>query len=183
MNITCLCLPINGIISWHIKITTKSYCNAPSSTNWRHEIWHPRPLFGPSAWCSALLPIHPCSLWQPKIKHDKRTRLLLASRSTAQIPARSGSVSHSPTHQSTDAGLLLQAFLQIPINGHDVAAGSLRVVKLAHLCVLCTLQYLQDFHADRPTYWPICRICDKDQPCTQRVHNSAGSPGCRQTHR
>ena len=116
---------------------------APAPSLWpEHKLLHHS--------CSALLPVLPCNTRQPGTKHDDRTRFLYASRPTAQISARSGSVSHSPTQQSTDldnsldVGALLQAILQAPINDHDVAAGSLRVVKLAHLLVRSVLQYLQD---------------------------------------
>ena len=100
--------------------------------------------------CMPLLSFRSCTMRQPGTKHDNRARLLYASRPAAQISVHSVQVSHSPTQQSTDldnsldVGALLQAILQAPINDHDVAAGSLRVVKLAHLLVLSVLQCLQD---------------------------------------
>ena len=98
----------------------------------------------------ALLPFRPCSMRQPGTKHNNWALLLYASRSAAQISARSGSVSHSPTqhstdpHNSLDVGAWLQAILQTPIANHHPFFGSPRVVKLAHLLVRSSLQFLQD---------------------------------------
>jgi hypothetical protein len=97
-----------------------------------------------------LLPALPCSLRQPGTKHDNWARLLYASRPAAQISVHSVQVSHSPTQQSTDPynslniSALLQAILQTPIANHDLAAGSPRVAKLAHLLVLFVLQFVPD---------------------------------------
>ena len=97
-----------------------------------------------------LLPVRPCSTRQPGTKHDNWARLLYASRPAAQISVHSVQVSHSPTQQSTDPynslniSALLQAILQTPIANHDLAAGSPRVAKLAHLLVLSVLQFVQD---------------------------------------
>ena len=121
---------------------------APRSLAPRLLLWPQHKLLQHSS--SALLPVRPCSTRKPGTKHDNWARLLYASRPAAQISVHSVQVSHSPTQQSTDldnsldVGALLQAILQAPINDHDVAAGSLRVVKLAHLLVLSVLQCLQD---------------------------------------
>ena len=131
-----------GVGAHHVyELAPRSLAPAPS-------LWPEHKLLHHS--CSALLPVLPCNTRQPGTKHDDRTRFLYASRPTAQISARSGSVSHSPTQQSTDldnsldVSALLQAILKTPIANHYLAAGGPRVAKLAHLLVLSVRQLVQD---------------------------------------
>ena len=76
-----------------------------------------------------LLPAPPCSLRQPRTKHDNRTRFLYASRPKAQISAHSVHVSHSPTQQSTDpynnlnVATRLNTILKAPIEDHARRCG------------------------------------------------------------